>query len=130
MRKGDKVEVLADFSALSKEWGLDYPKKGDVLTLSNIELHPNESVAAKGIFLLYFVEFPDLVGLCDYRVNGRPNFLDLSMGWVLQQIVRQNAKHFDELEQHFSDTHDAWMNRMELFVNREDDLEASKHITF
>ena len=77
MRIGSIVETVADFTEVSKVWGYNYPDKGQLLTIRLIEDHPVPDVAALGIVLLYFEELPDLVGVCNKKADGIPNFVEL-----------------------------------------------------
>jgi len=77
MKIGSIVETVGDFEELRLMYGFPYPKKGDPLTIRSIEEHPNPDVRSRGIVLLYFEEIPDLVGVCDKSISGKPNFLEL-----------------------------------------------------
>lgn len=77
MQAGSLVETVGNFDSVRLFWGYNYPKKGDVLTISNLEPHHNEECRAKGIMLLYFEELPDLVGVCDKNMKDEPNFIEL-----------------------------------------------------
>lgn len=77
MKIGGLVETVANFEELRELYGFPYPKKGDVLTVSDISRHPNRSVSRKGIVLLSFEELPELMGVCDRKVNGDWNFREL-----------------------------------------------------
>lgn len=71
------VETVGDFSQLEMEWGFTYPKKGEILVVSNITQHPNDKNRKKGIVLLHFNEYPKLFGICDKTYKGEPNFIEL-----------------------------------------------------
>lgn len=78
MKIDDIVVTVNDFEELRKEWGFNYPKKGAILTISNITEHPNLNVNKKGIVLLHFKEIPDLIGVCDKQIDGTPNFIKIN----------------------------------------------------
>ena len=88
MKVGSLVETVADFENLRREWGLPYPKKGDVLTVMAITKHPNNFVSRKGIVLLHFEEIPNLHGVCDKQVTGKPNFLELQLPDDIEELLR------------------------------------------
>lgn len=77
MQTGSLVETVADFSESRRVWGLPYPNKGKILTVSNIEKHPNVQLQRKGIVLLHFIEIPFLPGICDKTVHGDENFKEV-----------------------------------------------------
>ena len=43
------VETVGNFEDIRKIWGLPYPYKGDILTVSAITKHRNKQVSNKGI---------------------------------------------------------------------------------
>lgn len=74
MQIGSLVECVTDFSATRVYWKLNYPDKGDILTISNMEPH----FRYKGLTLLYFAELPDFpTGICDKTAYGEDNFREL-----------------------------------------------------
>lgn len=88
MKVGSIVETVADFEMERIEWGLQYPKKGDVLTVSSITKHPNKQVSGKGIVLLNFEELPMLPGLCDKTIRGKDNFIELLLPDDIEEIIK------------------------------------------
>lgn len=93
MKIGSIVETVGDFEDVRREWGLPYPKKGDVLTVSSITEHPHISVRKKGIVLLNFEEIPNLIGVCDKKVNGSPNFIELSLPNDIEELLKAPLEH-------------------------------------
>lgn len=77
MKVGSLVETVTCFEELRRTWGINYPKRGEILRVRDIQPHSNKSVRDKGIVFLYFEEYPDLVGVCDKKVCGEPNFLEI-----------------------------------------------------
>lgn len=88
MDVGSIVYTVAIFDDLALDWGLVYPKKGDVLTVSEITKHPNEMVSNCGIVLLRFKEFPKLMGICDKDITGKPNFLELQLPEDIEELLK------------------------------------------
>jgi hypothetical protein len=94
MKVGSLVECVADFTRSEIEWGFSYPKRGEVLTVSDISRHPNKSCDTKGIVLLNFEEYPYLVGVCDKTYRGKDNFIELQppMDMVfIEELQNQTA---------------------------------------
>lgn len=77
MEVGSIVETVGDFEELRRSYGFPYPKKGEYLTISNIEPHTTPACNKKGIVFLYFEEKPGLVGVCDKKIDGEPNFVEV-----------------------------------------------------
>lgn len=77
MQVGSLVETVGDFKQVEMEWGFVYPKKGEILVVSNITEHPNNKCRKKGIILLHFDEYPKLFGICDKTYKGESNFIEL-----------------------------------------------------
>ena len=88
MKIGSIVHTVADFEELRVQWGFPYPKKGDVLTVSSIAKHPNNDVDKAGVVLLNFEELPSLVGVCDKKIDGKPNFLELILPGDIEEILK------------------------------------------
>lgn len=88
MQIGSIVETVGDFEQLRIEWGLPYPKNGDVLTICAITKHPNPKANKKGIVLLHFEEIPNLVGVCDKKVDGNPNFVELMLPDDVEELLK------------------------------------------
>lgn len=88
MQIGSLVETVGNFEQVRKEWGLPYPKKGDVLTVCAITKHPNEEVSRMGIVLLHFEEIPRLTGVCDKTIHGKPNFVELMLPDDIEEILK------------------------------------------
>ena len=77
---GSKVIAQTGFKKLRKIYGFPYPRKDQVLTVSQISMHPNPECREKGIVLLRFLETPDLtIGVCDRKVNGKLNFKEVEV---------------------------------------------------
>lgn len=79
MKIGDTVKTVNDFHDVGDIWGYKYPNVGDVLTISNIEPHPNKKLKNLGISLLRFVELPNLPGVCDKNKWNIPLFTKLNV---------------------------------------------------
>lgn len=93
MQIGSIVETVGDFEDVRREWGLPYPKKGDVLTVMGITKHPNKDVSRKGIVLLHFDEIPNLTGVCDKQINGKPNFVELLLPDDIEELLKSPLEH-------------------------------------
>ena len=93
MKIGSIVETVGDFEELRKIWGLPYPKKGEVLTVSLITAHQNKNVSKKGIVLLYFEELPTLPGICDKQIDGTPNFVELLLPDDIEELLSSSVDH-------------------------------------
>lgn len=93
MQIGSIVETVGDFEDIRREWGLPYPKKGDVLTVMAITKHPNSNVSKKGIVLLHFEEIPNLTGICDKQINGKPNFVELLLPDDIEELLKTPLEH-------------------------------------
>lgn len=91
MEVGSIVVTISDFETVRKIWGFNYPKKGDVLTVSNILPHRNVELAKKGICLLFFVELPNLIGVCDKKYNGILNFEELLLSEEISEILNEKT---------------------------------------
>ena len=77
MNKGSLVKTLADFTELSKIWNFEYPKQGSVLTVASAIPHHNVSCRKKGILLLTFEEYPNLVPISHKTVTDVYNFIEI-----------------------------------------------------
>lgn len=93
MQIGSIVVTTGDFEKVRFEWGLPYPKKGDVLTVCSITKHPNSHCNKKGIVLLKFDEIPSLVGVCDKTINGDPNFIELPLPDDIEELLKIPEKY-------------------------------------
>lgn len=93
MQVGSIVETVGDFETVRMQWGLPYPKKGDVLTVMAITKHPNRDVSKKGIVLLHFEEIPNLTGVCDKTINGKPNFVELLLTDDIEELFKHHLEH-------------------------------------
>jgi len=91
MKIGSIVETVTDFDHLSF-WNINYPKKGDILTISDIFEHHNHYCNVLGIVLLKFVERPDLVPLCDKTIHGKYNFKE-----ILPPISNEEKEELNQL---------------------------------
>ncbi len=89
MQVGSLVETVGNFENARLTWGFDYPKKGDILTISSITKHPNVEVSKKGIVLLRFEEKPNLTGVCDKTVHGEANFVELMPPMSLEELFKE-----------------------------------------
>ncbi|MEK6829088.1 MAG: hypothetical protein AABY15_03095 [Nanoarchaeota archaeon] len=92
MQSGSIVETVGDFEEVRRQWGLPYPKKGDALTVSAVTPHPNEECRKKGIVLLSFEEIPNLPGVCDKTLSGKPNFVELSLPDEIMELLQEPMK--------------------------------------
>jgi hypothetical protein len=88
MQVGSIVETVGDFEELRKIWNLPYPKKGDGLTVKAIFKHPSKETSKKGIVLLHFEEIPELPGICDKDINGKPNFIELLLPDDIEELMK------------------------------------------
>lgn len=78
MQVGSLVETISDFSELKKEWNfINYPNKGDILTVKNIMPHPHNQMRHLGAVMLTFEELDNPYGISDKKVDGTPNFIEL-----------------------------------------------------
>lgn len=77
METGSLVKCVVSFELLRKQWGFDYPKMGDILTVSQVIEHPNKECRDAGIVCLRFVEKPRLCDVSDRQINGNHNFIEL-----------------------------------------------------
>lgn len=91
MKIGSIVETVVDFGAERRIYGLAYPKKGDVLTVSSITKHPNNDVSNRGIVLLHFEEISNLIGVCDKKVDNTPNFVELASLDDIQELFKVSS---------------------------------------
>lgn len=73
MKVGSLVEVITDFEELREVWGFNYPRKGDVLTILQVEPHHKW----KKINLLWFEELTNVPGICNKTTKGIWNFKEL-----------------------------------------------------
>jgi len=87
MQVGSIVEVVANFEHLRRTWGIPYPKKGDVLTISGITKHPNKKARENNIVLLSFEETPFLIGICDKKFDSTPNFIELLLHDEIKKLL-------------------------------------------
>ena len=92
MQVGSLVETVGNFEDARLTWGHDYPKKGEILTVSNITKHPNAEVSKKGIILLHFEEKPNLTGLCDKTIYGEANFVELLPPMSIEELFEEEAE--------------------------------------
>ena len=97
MQVGSIVETIANFEELRAIYGLPYPKKGDVLTVSAITKHPNSELNKKGIVLLFFEEIPNLPGVCDKEITGTINFQELSLPDDIIEIIEQPSTQYHNI---------------------------------
>lgn len=77
MKVGSIIKCVVSFEHLRSIWGFDYPKMGDILTISHLNPHPTREGKLHGILELYFTEKPKCIGLCDKQANGNHNFIEL-----------------------------------------------------
>lgn len=74
MRKGSLVVAVSDFTDVKKDWPmLNYPNKGDILTVSDVLPHPKFC----HLNLLLFEELNNPFGICDMTHNGEWNFREI-----------------------------------------------------
>jgi hypothetical protein len=93
MQIGSIVETVGDFEDLRGVWGLPYPKKGDVLTVAGIDKHLNPKLRQKGVALLRFEEILNLMGVCDKRIDGRANFVELQLPEEIEELLQCKVEH-------------------------------------
>jgi hypothetical protein len=93
MQIGSIVETVGDFETVRMQWGFPYPKEGDVLTVMAITKHPNREVSKKGIVLLHFEEIPNLTGVCNKTINGKPNFVELLLPDDIEELLKAPLEH-------------------------------------
>ena len=101
MKVGSLVEAQHDFDDVRKEWGLPYPYKGNILTVSHMEKHH----AVRGGFLLWFEELDLPTGLSDKQVDGTWNFKELlppeqqiDANKLVEDIVKEKRKEIKILK--------------------------------
>jgi len=98
MQKGSLVKTVECFEDVRKVWGLNYPVKGEILTIRDIYQHPNKDMTKLGIVLLLFEEKPTLVGICDKQANGKVNFIEVLPPINLEKELEINVcKHLLEI---------------------------------
>lgn len=88
MKIGSIVETVECFEELRSNWGIPYPKKGDVLTVKSITKHPNKECDNKGIVMLQFEEINNSFGICDKQINGKPNFVELQLPDGVEEVLK------------------------------------------
>jgi hypothetical protein len=93
MQVGSLVETVSNFKEIRDVWDVPYPNKGDILIISAITQHHNKKIRKKGIVLLQFEELPNNHGICDKKVNGKPNFIELLPPIDLQTMMSRNLKN-------------------------------------
>jgi hypothetical protein len=93
MQIGSIVETVGNFETERKNWGLPYPKTGEVLTVMAITKHPNKDVSRKGIVLLHFEEIPNLTGICDKTIQGKLNFVELLLPDDIEELLKAPLEH-------------------------------------
>lgn len=71
---GDKVMCLCDNDELRITWGLDYPHRGEILTIIKFHPHINEHMNIIGATMIYFIEKPYLSGQSDINYKGKFNY--------------------------------------------------------
>lgn len=98
MRVGSIVEVVGNFEESRLVWGLPYPKKGEVLTVSFVTEHPTPNVRNKGIVLLTFEELPNMIGICSMTFDGKPNFVELLLSDCIWKLLEEPIKQEKYLE--------------------------------
>ncbi len=89
MNIGSIVETSYDFNKERSQWGLPYPTVGDTLTVSNIQRHDNSEIRALGIVLLSFEELPYLVPVCDKRITGEDNFVEVLPPMDIKELIEE-----------------------------------------
>mgnify|MGYP001573299130 CR=1 FL=1 len=95
METGSIVETVGDFEEVRRQWRLQYPKRGDVLTVSAVTPHPDAECRRKGIVLLYFEEIPGLTGISDKKIDGTPNFVELRLPDEIMELLQEPMKQKD-----------------------------------
>lgn len=76
MKIGSTVKTVTSFERMPL-YGKMYPKLGEILTVSDIQPHPNPECLRCGMQLLSFEEKPDIPGICDRRFSGQLNFVEM-----------------------------------------------------
>lgn len=87
MKVGSTVETKADFSEERTTWGLPYPKKGDLLTISYMQPHHNPHARRLGIVLLKFEELPNLIPISHKTIHNKINFVEVLPPMNMQEAV-------------------------------------------
>lgn len=78
MKEGSIVETKRSFKAEREYWGLNYPKRGDLLTIKQIVPPPTtDATPSPGTLFLYFEELDLPVPLASQTYTGRPNFVEV-----------------------------------------------------
>lgn len=91
MEVGSLVETISDFEESRITWGLPYPKKGDILTISSITPHHVSHCRKLGIVLLEFYELPNLIPICDKDINGKVNFIELLPLINIEELIEEQS---------------------------------------
>jgi hypothetical protein len=89
------VKCVVSFESLRKTWGFDYPKMGEILTVSQIKEHHDKECRDAGIVLLRFYERQNCCDLSDKQINGNHNFIELMPNIDLAVEIDISAQSVD-----------------------------------
>jgi len=79
MQIGSLVQAIEDFDDVRRDWGFNYPNKGDILTITDIEPYTFGDMAKqKKYVMLYFEELRLPLGICSRCFREVQPPMDLS----------------------------------------------------
>ena len=93
MQQGSLVEAVTDFTEVKRTWPmLEYPNRGDILTVKSVVPHPNKDMIKLGAVLLTFEEINNEHGISDMKQNKEPNFIELQppMKIDIEEIILES----------------------------------------
>lgn len=93
MQQGSLVEAVADFTSVKRDWPfIEFPNKGDILTVKSVTLHPHKSMRKIGAVMLTFEELNNEWGISDRTYKNEPNFIELQppMKIDIEEIILES----------------------------------------
>lgn len=99
MKPGSLVVTVYNFDLERERWGLNYPSKGDILTIKFMGRNTDKPTAFidgkiidvpndKTIITnLWFEELNLPIGLADKKIGGRPNFIEIQSPEEAMQLL-------------------------------------------
>lgn len=95
MEVGSLVRTVGNFERLRVEWEyrIDFPRRGDILTVATIGPHPNDHCRKHGLSVLTFEERPGLFPMSDKDIHGNLNFEEIQkpMDMDFIQAIQKEA---------------------------------------
>lgn len=83
MQVGSLVIATNNFTGVRKTWGLNYPYKNDILTISFIKEYAKGDMVGSKHVLLYFIELDLPCGLCS------KNFREIQPPMDLTNLIKE-----------------------------------------